>query len=172
MQIHYPPDTAESLIRRFGLTPHPEGGHYRETYRSELVVDRRALPAGFSGDRPVGTAILFLLREGERSKLHRLRSDEIWHFYLGGPLTLARVSPDGEADSLTLGLSFEEGNVVQAVVPAGVWMGAYPEPGSGFCLVGCTVAPGFDFADFELGNRGELVTRFPHLRDLIERLTD
>ena len=162
---------AQSIIQKFGLTQHPEGGHYRETYRSDLVLDRRCLPARYSGDRVAATAILFLLCEGEKSNLHRLRSDEVWHFYLGGPLDLFWVSPAGEAKTITLGQEIEAGQTVQALVPAGAWMGACPQPGAGFCLVGCTVAPGFDFADFEMGNRAELLAGFPHLKELIGRLT-
>jgi predicted cupin superfamily sugar epimerase len=162
----------QSIIRRFGLVPHPEGGHYRETYRSDLVIERRGLPAQFTGDRAVATAILFLLSEGERAKLHRLRSDEIWHFYLGGPLDLVYILPAGEANTFTLGPDFEAGHVVQAAVPAGAWMGACSRPGAEFCLVGCTVAPGFDFADFEMGDRSELLRQFPHLKDVVGRLTD
>ena len=164
--------TAQSIIERFELTRHPEGGHYRETYRSELVLDRSCLPREYSGDRVAATAILFLLCEGEKSNLHRLRSDEMWHFYLGGPLDLCWVSAAGEAKTVTLGQRLDAGQTVQAAVPAGAWMGACPQPGSGFCLVGCTVSPGFDFEDFEMGNRAELIARFPDLKAIIERLTD
>ena len=163
---------ADSIIKKLGLVRHPEGGHYRETYRSELILDRRCLPAGFGGNRSASTAILFLLSEGEKSSLHRLRSDEVWHFYLGGPLDLSWVSPAGEAITVTLGKEIEAGHAVQVTVPARAWMGARPQSGAGFCLVGCTVAPGFDFADFEMGNRDALLAQFPHLRQIIGQLTD
>lgn len=152
---------ARELIERFGLLPHPEGGHYRETYRSGGTIPAAALPPAFGGDRQYSTAIVFLLENGDVSRLHRIRSDEIWHFYGGGPLRLAMISPEGAVREIVLGSDIGAGKHVQTIVPAGVWFGAKPCAGTAFSLVGCTVAPGFDFADFEMGEREALKTAFP-----------
>ena len=157
---------ASDLVRHFAMIPHPEGGFYRETYRSPGSIPSGAL-SGFSGSRSFSTAILFLLREGELSHLHRIRQDEVWHFYLGGPLRLAMLSPDGDAREVLLGQDVLHGQELQRTVPAGWWFGATPAQGTLFSLVGCTVAPGFDFADFELGERGALEKRFPGAVPLI-----
>ena len=151
----------EELIAHFALAPHPEGGFYRRTYCSSGTIPQAALSSGFAGPRPFGTAILFLLREGDYSRLHRIRQDEIWHFYLGGPLRLALLGPDGAAREVMLGQKPLDGQHLQYAVPAGFWFGATPCPGSGFSLVGCTVSPGFDFADLKLGRRKELLATFP-----------
>ena len=152
---------AANLIAHYRLEPHPEGGYYRETWRSDTVIAREALPEGFSGPRHCSTAILFLLENSDVSRLHRIRSDEIWHFYGGGPLRLAMIFPDGTAKEIVLGQDIEAGQYVQYVVPAGVWFGAKPCAGTGFSFVGCTVSPGFDFADFELGEKTRLLQAFP-----------
>ncbi len=152
---------AEAIIAHFALVPHPEGGFYRRTWRSAGEIPPDALPSGFASARPFGTAILFLLRQGEYSLLHRIRQDELWHFYLGGPLRLALLRLDGSADEVTLGRNFPAGQHLQYAVPAGCWFGATPGPGSAFSLVGCTVSPGFDFADLELGRREALLAAFP-----------
>lgn len=159
---------AQELVRRFNMTPHPEGGFYRETYRSAGSIPATALP-GFPGERSYSTAILFLLRQGDVSHLHRIRQDEIWHFYLGGPLRLAMLSPEGVWSEIILGGEVMNGQQLQYAVPAGYWFGATPAEGSAFCLVGCTVAPGFDFADFEMAECGTLESRYPaersHIRE-------
>jgi uncharacterized protein len=164
--------TATEWIARLALVPHPEGGHFRETYRAAERIAHEALPARFSGPRAFGTAIYFLLRRGECSALHRIRSDEIWHFYDGDPLTLYVLDDrDGGLAVVTLGRDATRGEAPQAVVPAGRWFGATVEPPGAFTLIGCTVAPGFDFADFEMAERAALVRRHPRHRALIERLT-
>lgn len=154
-----PPVDADSWIRRLDLQPHPEGGHYRESYRS----------AERTGSRNVSTAIYYLLREGECSRFHRLRSDELWHHYDGAPLTIHCLVPDRGYRALALGSG--ETERPQRIVPAGWWFGATCEEPGGFTLAGCTVAPGFEFADFELGRRADLVRDFPDCRAWIERLT-
>ena len=159
---------ADAIIARYAMKPHPEGGFYAETYRSAGLIPADALP-GFTGARAYCTAILYLLREGECSALHRLRQDEIWHFHAGGPLRLVALSPDGHWTETRMGASPQE--TVQWVVPAGCWFGARPAPGSGFCLVGCTVAPGFDFADFEIADPAELRARHPSLEKEIQTFT-
>jgi predicted cupin superfamily sugar epimerase len=145
---------AEAAIRRLGLRPHPEGGFYRETFRSPLSL---TLPDGRV--RSASTAIYYLLPAGARSAWHRVASDEVWHHYLGGPLRLYRLG----MDEVRL-----EAAEPQAVVPAGVWQAAEPEDGA--VLVGCTVAPGFDFADFALGDPDDLVLQFPAAEALIRRM--
>jgi uncharacterized protein len=162
-------DTAE-IIKLFGMQPHPEGGYYKESYRSTEMIPQTVLPKAFSGDRCFSTAIYFLLPKGAKSRLHRIASDEIWHFYLGGPLTLTQLMPDGNLQSLTLGPDIMGGQQLQHVVPAGCWFGAQPQPGSRFSLVGCTLAPGFDFADFELGDPQALMADYPHAKNIIEDL--
>lgn len=152
--------SAAELIELHGLRPHPEGGFYRETYRS----------GGRTGGRCYCTAICFLLPAGAKSRLHRLKSDELWHFYLGGPLTVAQIRPDGAVVRAVLGPDPAAGHAQQLVVPAGTWFGAYPEPGTKYSFVGCTVSPGFDFEDFEFGNRAALLAEFPGAAALIKRL--
>ncbi len=166
------PAAIDDLIAALELAPHPEGGFYRETYRAAELVEPSGLPARFGGARHHSTAIYYLLRAGERSKLHRIASDEVWHFYEGDPLTIIAISPDGQLIETTLGRDFSRRHVPQHVVPAGYWFGALPARNSQFTLAGCTVAPGFDFADFELADRAELLHEFPQHRAWIERLTN
>jgi hypothetical protein len=160
---------ADFWIRTLGLEPHPEGGAFRETWRAPEAAG--GLPRRFEGPRALGTAILYLLRAGERSRLHRLRADEVWHFHEGGPLHLHLFAPDGGYRSLTLGRDVARGEALQCVVPHGHWFGAEPAAQTEFALVGCTCAPGFEFRDLELGSRDELLARFPEQRALVERLT-
>ncbi len=160
--------TADDYIARLNLEKHPEGGWFRQTYRSPETIPGDALPARFVGARPLSTAIYFLLRHGEISALHRLAADEVWHFYAGSPVTLHAIAPDGQVLRTTLGA-----DVFQAVVPARHWFGATLDDNreEAFALVGCTVAPGFSYDDFELADRDQLVARFPQHRELIEKLT-
>jgi predicted cupin superfamily sugar epimerase len=162
--------TAEVLIAQLELAKHPEGGWYRETYRSKEVILGSALPVRFTGDRSVSTAIYFLLQTGEISALHRIKSDEIWHFYAGEPLTVHVITPGGEYCALKLGTNIADGETFQCFVPAGCWFGAEVF-GDGYSLVGCTVAPGFDFYDFEMGSRDALCKEFPEQTEIILRLT-
>ena len=160
---------AEYWIRALALEPHPEGGYFRETYRSAERILPAALPARYTGERSVSTAIHYLLRPGDRSRLHRLRADEVWHLYDGGPLTLHLFHPDGRYGPLVLGRDRIRGESLQQVVPHGTWFGA--EASAEYALVGCTVAPGFDYEDFELGDRESLLEQYPQHRELVLRLT-
>jgi len=162
---------AKYWIEKLGLAPHPEGGYYRQTYRAELIIGKEALPPVFSGGRPAATAICFLLNSGDFSAFHRLRSDEIWHFYAGGTLVVHVIGEDGKRSEILLGNDAEGGEVFQGAVKAGCWFGARAKDPRTFALVGCTVSPGFDFADFEMGKREELVRSYPQHRELIARLT-
>jgi predicted cupin superfamily sugar epimerase len=163
--------SVEDLIRIHQLGPHPEGGYFRETYRSAEFIPHGSLPARYKGDRAYLTGIYYLLPRGAVSHLHRIASDEMWHFYLGGPLRIVEIGSGGLVREIVLGPYVDWGQQVQHVVKAGVWFGAYPEADSEFAFVGCTVAPGFDFADFELGRREELLREFPSARQFIEQLT-
>jgi hypothetical protein len=157
--------TVEELVHDLGLLPHPEGGFYRETYRSTTKVD---------GGRAAATMIYFLLPAGHVSRLHRIDADEGWHHYLGGALEvyeLDEVEPDPGVRVTRLGKDLSRGEVLQHVVPAGRWFGAAPAAGSPYALVGCTVAPGFEFSHFELGVRSKLLARFPAAAELVTQLT-
>ncbi|SCM74465.1 cupin domain-containing protein [Desulfovibrio sp. 86] len=158
---------ARNIIEKLALAPHPEGGYYRRTYQCGQVLTPKGMPCGFEQPRPVSTAILFLLRAGQYSRLHRIRQDELWHFHLGGPLRLVWIDKVGRAREVILGPDIFNGQTLQFAVPGGQWFGATPAPGSGFSLVGCTVAPGFDFTDLHLARRHELERRFPLALDCI-----
>jgi predicted cupin superfamily sugar epimerase len=142
--------TAEYWIEKLGLEPHPEGGYFRQTYRSGVVIVREALPAGFGGARPVSTAIYFLLEGKNFSAFHRLRSDELWHLYAGATLEVHVIDEGGGYSETLLGPDAEAGEVFQSVVKAGCWFGARVRDGKSWALVGCTVSPGFNFEDFEM----------------------
>lgn len=158
-----------ALIARLGLARHPEGGWFRETYRAPERIPAAALPR-HGGDRPCSTAILFLLEAGDISALHRLASDELWHWHAGAPLRIHALAGDGGHQVHRLGPDLEAGQSFQAVLPAGTWFGAEVE-GPGYTLVGCTVAPGFDFADFELARREDLLALHPRHAALVAHLT-
>jgi predicted cupin superfamily sugar epimerase len=158
-------------IDRLGLQEHPEGGFFRESYRSADRLEAGILGGRYDGPRVASTSIYFLLTSEASSSLHRLRSDEVWHFHAGSALTVHVIDPEGTYQALRVGLDLGAGQRPQAVVPAWSWFGAtVDEPGS-YALVGCTVAPGFDFADFELADRQELSRKFPDHAGLIARLT-
>lgn len=161
---------AKYWIQKLRLEPHPEGGYFRQTYVSDVVIVREALPAGFGGARPVSTAIYFLLEREKFSAFHRLRSDELWHFYAGGSLVVHVIDDAGCYSEILLGNDAEAGEVFQAVVKAGCWFASRVRDGKSFALVGCTVAPGFDFEDFEMAKRDELARAYPQHRELIAKL--
>lgn len=163
--------SAQYWIDKLKLIAHPEGGYYRETYRSELSLAREALPPKFSGPRPVSTAIYFLLEGENFSAFHRLHSDELWHFYAGGSIAVHVIEPNGGYSEIHLGNNPDAGDHLQAVVKAGCWFASRVRDPHSFALAGCTVAPGFDFADFELGKRSDLISLYPRHRKLIEQLT-
>jgi predicted cupin superfamily sugar epimerase len=162
---------AQYWIDRLSLSPHPEGGYYRVTYKSDLTIVQDVLPSGFHGNRFASTAIYFLIAQKDFSAFHRIASDELWHFYAGSGLVVYVIDPEGNYFELHLGDAFEAGEVFQAVVKGGCWFASRLKDPAGFALVGCTVAPGFDFADFEMAKRSELVATYPKHRKLIEELT-
>lgn len=154
------PSAAAELIRLLQLRPHPEGGHFRETYRSPLEIETPR------GRRAASTAILFLLAAGERSRWHRITSDEAWHHHGGGGLAIYELSAEGRGRRIQLGLNLQAGESPQHVVSAGSWFAAEPLADSPWSLVSCTVAPGFDFADFELAQPHDLAPFTDHLSTL------
>jgi hypothetical protein len=163
---------AQYWIRRLGLRAHPEGGYYRETYRASEQLGRGQLPERFEGARRAfSTAIYFLLEGQQRSLIHRIRSDEVWHFYAGDPLVLFVFEQEGGMRRVVLGCDLEDKQTLQAVVPAETWFGAALAQGGRYALVGCTVAPGFDFADFEKGERRALLDLYPQHQLAVKRLT-
>ena len=163
--------TADDVIRVLNLRPHPvEGGFFRETYRSAATLPASALPA-HRADRSVSTAIYYLLKPGHVSELHVLPGDEVFHFYLGSPVRMLQLWPDGSGREVVLGPDLAAGQVPQSVVPAGVWQGTRLAGDSGFALLGCTVAPGFDYADYRGGSRAELTAKWPAFEAEIARLT-
>ena len=162
---------ARYWIDSLKLLPHPEGGFYRETYRAELKLPHAALPSTFRGARSACTAIYFLLEGDQFSAFHRIAADEMWHFYAGDALSVHEIDEAGEHIETRLGADPERGDRFQYVVPAGRWFGSRLAEGKGFALVGCTVAPGFDFAEFEIADRAALVGRYQRHKNVIERLT-
>jgi hypothetical protein len=163
--------TADDVIRLLALQPHPvEGGFFRETYRSNGILPQSVLPE-HGGARNVSTAIYYLLKPGHVSELHVLPGDEVFHFYLGLPVRMLQLWPDGSGKEVILGPDILAGQVPQLVVPAGVWQGTRLLGYDGFALLGCTVAPGFDYADYRSESRAELVAKWPSFTQEIARLT-
>lgn len=155
------------LIRKFSLQSHPEGGFYRETYRSAEQVVPSALPVRFLAARSLSTAIYFLLEQENFSAFHRIKSDECWHFYAGDPLNVYVIHPDGKLEIIVLGNGMQEEQQFQAIVPAGCWF-ASATIGL-YSFVGCTVSPGFDFDDLEMAVMAKLIESFPDHELLIRR---
>lgn len=158
---------AADYVSHLNLQAHPEGGYFAETFRSELVME----PSGFPGPRAASTAIYFLLEQGQFSALHRIKSDEVWHFYDGQSLDIIEIEHNGELRITKLGRNFSSGECLTHVVKAGVWFGSRPSQGTEFSLVGCTVAPGFDFADFEMPSKGWFQEAFPQHAGLISGMS-
>ena len=162
--------TAKLIIRKLKLKKHIEGGYFSETYRSKDCLGKSNLPARYKGKRNLSTAIYFLLCGNELSAVHRLKTDEIWHYYSGSPLKLYAYKKD-KVKIIKLGSNISRGEIFQALVPAGTWLSAEVSTKNSYTLVGCTLSPGFDFADFELGKKKNLIKLFPKHISLIERMT-
>ncbi|NVO18983.1 MAG: cupin domain-containing protein [Bacteroidetes bacterium] len=158
------------LIEKLGLKPHPEGGWFKETYRSSEIVREEYLPERFNSDHHFSTCIYFLLQNYDFSAFHRIKSDEIWHFYLGSPVKLY-VLKNGVQETILLGDNVDSGHVFQAVVPQGCWFAAEVLVPDSFALVGCTVSPGFDFSDFEMASLADLTPEYGKYATLIRRMT-
>ncbi|MCB0713664.1 MAG: cupin domain-containing protein [Ignavibacteriae bacterium] len=162
---------ANYWINKLNLIEHPEGGYFREVYRSTHSMSPDALPAGLSGEHDLATSIYFLITSAKPSHFHRLKSDELWYFHEGTPITIHTIDVEGEYRPLKLGRNIEAGEDFQHIVPSHTWFGATVEDAGGFGLVSCTVVPGFEFSDFELASRSELLREFPEHQQIIERLT-
>lgn len=161
----------DKLIRQLALKKHPEGGYFKETYRSEGVIEGAELLNIHKDKRNYSTCIYFLLTSGSFSAFHKLHQDEIWHFYQGAPIELHILSEQGEHQIHILGSELDEGQIFQLVVPANCWFAAKVVTPDNYALVGCTVAPGFDFDDFTLGKREELLLDYPEHKELILNFT-
>ncbi|MBN1656388.1 MAG: cupin domain-containing protein [Deltaproteobacteria bacterium] len=160
----------QKIISALDLAPHPEGGFYRETYRSEQAVELGSGSDAFPNRRSFNSAIYYLLYDGAFSALHRIKSDEIWHFYRGSAVEICAIEPRGGLSRYRLGAGIEKGDTYQVVIKAGCWFGARLSRTNSYALVGCTVSPGFDFRDFELAEREALLQAYPQHRAIIERL--
>lgn len=166
--------TSIDIIKKLQLSPlADEGGLYRQTYVSDIKLSKDQLPGNYPGDRPIGTQIYYLLTDeiDSFSALHRLLGDEVYHFYLGDTLEMLLLYPDGYSKTVLLGSDILSDEVVQFVVPGGVWQGSRLKSGGKFALLGTSMSPGFDGADFELGDRDELEKTYPEQADLIKQLT-
>jgi predicted cupin superfamily sugar epimerase len=159
--------TVEELIKHFMMLPHPEGGWYKETYRSNEIFPGTALPERFDGNREFSTAIYFLLEKNNFSAFHRIKSDECWHFYAGDPLEIFIIRGNGKMDRVVLGNDISKGHCFQYVVPANSWFASRTMEGGEFSFVGCTVSPGFDFSDFEMADPVKLSSEFPASASII-----
>ncbi len=163
----------QELIRRLGLQPHPaEGGFFVETYRAAEQIAALALPPWYGADRYMSTCIFYLLTSETISALHRLQSDEIFHFYLGDAVEMLQLYPDGRGERIVLGHNILAGQRVQQLVPRGVWQGSRLMASGKWALLGCTVAPGFDYADYEHGSRERLIEQYPEWVEQIRLLTN
>lgn len=161
----------DKIIADLKLEPHPEGGYFRETYRSKEIIAQDSLGVSYIGEHNFSTCIYFLLKSDAFSAFHRIHQDEIWHFYDGSPIRLHIISPIGDYSFVLIGRDFEQGQVPQFVVPGGCWFSANVINEDDYSLVGCTVSPGFDFGDFELAKRADLVRMFPMHGKIITQLT-
>ncbi len=160
----------EFLKEKLDLKNHPEGGYFKETYRSTEKIGGDRI-SEFPSGRSFWTAIYYLLEGKQVSKFHRIKSDETWHFYEGTPATIHIIHPDGLYEARYLGSNLDSGNEYQHVVPANSWFGVSIDDTDGYLLAGCTVAPGFDFNDFEMGDAYKLKQAFPEHKEIIESLT-
>lgn len=162
----------ETIIKKLELVEHPEGGFFRETYRSKSVIPGTALPNAFnSGERNYATMIYFLLHGANFSAFHKIRSDEGWHFYMGSPVRIVEITTAGLLKETVLHNDIANGATPQYMVPAGNWFASEVLGREGYALVGCTVSPGFDFQDFELADRAALIAEYPDYSELINRFT-
>lgn len=163
--------TAEQIRELLKMLPHPiEGGYFAETYRSAATVPRGAL-GGYQGDRSLSTAIYYLLTPETFSAMHRVRGDEMFHFYLGDPVEMLQLNLDGSGEVLLLGPDIASGMRLQHNVPGGVWQGSRVKKGGKYALLGTTMAPGFEYEDYETGQRAGLIARYPGYAELITALT-
>ena len=164
-------NSIKEIISRLDLKPHPEGGYFKESYRSVGMIEESSLDEDYTGKRSYSTCIYFLLTSDAFSAFHRIKQDEIWHFYQGSPIVFHTISESGIHTKTIIGNDLSRGQVPQWVVKGGTWFGAEVMNENSFSLVGCTVSPGFDFADFELPALQELIQLFPEHEEAIRSLT-
>ena len=162
--------TADYFVKNLNMIAHPEGGFYKEIYTSEENITAKELKVEFEGSRILWTSIYFLLRDGEVSNFHRLKSDEMWYYHSGSPLTIYIITPEGELITEKLGLNIKNGEKPQVLVPKDYIFGSAMN-NEGYALVGCMVSPGFEFRDFELFKRNFLLEKYPQYEDIIIKLT-
>lgn len=162
---------AKKIAEKLNLLPHPEGGFYKETYRSSGIISEENLGSGFDGSRNYSTCIYFLLTSEAFSAFHRIKQDEFWHYYKGSPIRLHIISENGIYNQIIIGNDLEQNEIPQYVVKANDWFAAEVINENSYSLLGCTVSPGFDFRDFELAERAKLLAQFTEHKDLITALT-
>lgn len=163
--------TVDTLVKVLDLLPHPEGGYYKETYRSEGKITQACLSSDFKGERNMATGIYFLIEKGNFSALHKIKSDETWHFYYGDALEVIEINEQGNLTITQIGPHLLRGETFQYTVKANTWFGSRVSGNGNFSLVGCTVYPGFDFNDFELANQQDLIHLYPQHHSIIKELT-
>ncbi len=163
--------TAAYWIGELGLQPHREGGYFRENYRAKEVIPKESLPERYDGDRHFSSSIYFLLQEYDFSAFHKLKSDEIWHFYAGAPLNIYLFDSQGELQTITLGNNIAKGEIAQVLIPYGHWFAAELTRKDSYCLAGCTASPAFEYDDFEMGDKKQLTRLYPGYARFIEKLT-
>ena len=164
--------TAEEIIKHYSMAPLPEeGGYYVEIYRAAESIHKTALPDRYNGNRDHCTSILYLVTPGSFSKMHRVKSDEIFHFYLGDPVKMLMLKPGGTSEVITMSPDLKAGHLQQVIVPNGIWQGTKLIDGGKFALLGCTVSPGFEFADYETADRDKLLQTHPTQHRMIKSLT-
>jgi predicted cupin superfamily sugar epimerase len=163
--------SAKEIITHFNLTAHPEGGYFKETYRSKGKILEENLAEYFEGNRNYYTSIYFLLTSDKFSAFHKINQDEIWHFYTGSTLKLHQISPEGKYSFVLIGNDFANGEVPQYTVPAHHYFAAEVIADNSLSFVGCNVSPGFDFRDFVLPSRQTLISEFPNHQQIITQLT-
>ncbi len=163
--------SAKYWIKNLELTKHPEGGYFKEIYRSDEIIKKGHLPLRFFGNRCFSTSIYFLLDKNDFSTFHKIKSDEQWHFYAGTSLSIFVISPSGDIETIVLGNNPDKGEMFTAIIKKDHWFAAKSNDKISYSLVGCTVAPGFDFNDFVIGKREDLIKEFPHHRKVIIEMT-
>lgn len=165
-----PKMNVDQIIKHLNLSPHIEGGYGGIFYQDQGIIPVENLPSCYESNRTYGNAIYFLLPKDTKSIIHRIKMNEVWHFYLGNPLKLFIFSPDGHVKEVVLGNNLLDGNQLTYVVPKMHWVGALPM-GPDFSLVGCFTSPGFEKEDWEKGERDKLINDYPHAKDIISVLT-
>jgi predicted cupin superfamily sugar epimerase len=163
-------DQIQTLITKLGLTPHPEGGYFKSTFESEERISDQELSVNFVEKRKLFTSIYFLLTSDDVSHFHRLKSDELWYFHAGSPLTVHVIHENGEYEEIKIGMNLENGEVPQYLVPKNSIFGSSVMEKDTFSLVGCMVSPGFEFNDFELFTQNELLEKYPQHKEIIMKL--